>query len=393
VLRKKSKKGVPVESRVGRRATQTRATTSIIDLQLSHGTIATPAFLPDATYGFVRAVDGDDLERCGIPALVMSTFHLMQNPGSTTVKALGGLHAMASWRRPIITDSGGFQAYSLIRENPRYGSLSLKGITFRPDGSPRAFHLTPEKTIQLQLSFGSDLTICLDDCRHPDEAEGVQAESVARTIDWARRGKAEFTRLLYQQVERSAARPLVFAVIQGGVSRELRKRCAGELLEIGFDGLGFGGWPLSSAGELLADILGYTRELVPRGIPMHALGIGHPLHVVTCAGLGYDLFDSALPTRDARHGRLYSFTRRTAESDLRASAEWFRFVYVQDAKHIKASGAVYENCPCFTCARYALAYLRHLFVNKDALYTRLATIHNLTFMSEVTRLLRAMFHA
>ncbi len=358
------------------------------ELRLAHGCVCLPAFLPDATRGFVRAVDSADLERCDVPAVVMSTFHLMQNPGSSTVKALGGLHRMAAWPRPIVTDSGGFQAYSLIRENPRHGTLSSKGITFRPEGASRPFHLTAEKTIQLQVGFGSDLVICLDDCRHPDEPESVQAESVERTIRWARQGKAELARLLEQRAGRDDARPLIFAVIQGGVSRSLRKRCAEELLEIGFDGFGFGGWPFSGSGELLVDVLAYTRELVPRGIPLHALGIGHPLHVVTTAALGYDLFDSALPTRDARDGRLYGFTAPPSARDLHASTDWFRYVYVADARHTKARGGVYEGCPCDTCRQYSLAYLRHLFVNRDALYMRLATIHNLTFMAQVTRLLR-----
>src|SRR5579863_1585458 len=135
-------------------------------LQLPCGEVQLPAFLPDATLGVVRSVDSSDLERCGIQAVVMNTFHLMQRPGSSTISSLGGLHQMCGWRRPIITDSGGFQAYSLIRQNARYGSLSDRGITFQPDGSARKFHLTPEKSVQLQLSYGADLVICLDDCTH-----------------------------------------------------------------------------------------------------------------------------------------------------------------------------------------------------------------------------------
>src|SRR5947209_17737978 len=223
-------------------------------LQLSHGQLRLPTFLPDATLGVVRNVDSTDLEQCGIQAVVMNTFHLMQRPGSSTIAALGGLHRMAGWPHPIITDSGGFQAYSLIRQNAKYGYMNEKGITFRPEGSDREFHLAPEKSIQLQVASGADIVICLDDCTHVDDPFEVQQESVARTIAWAKRCKAEFDRLLQQKRLPPEKRPLLFGVIQGGGFHELRKRCAGALLEMGFDGFGFGGWPLDGKGNLLVDI-------------------------------------------------------------------------------------------------------------------------------------------
>src|SRR5438128_7354808 len=207
-------------------------------LHLPHGQLKLPTFLPDATLGVVRSVDSVDLERCGIEAVVMNTFHLMQRPGSSTVQALGGLHRMCGWQRPIISDSGGFQAYSLIRQNRRYGHLTDKGITFRPDGSGRTFSLTPEKSVQLQLSYGADIIICLDDCTHVDDPLEAQQESVHRTIAWARRCKDAFERITNQKGLAADRRPLFFAVIQGGGSHELRKRCAEALLEIGFDGFG-----------------------------------------------------------------------------------------------------------------------------------------------------------
>jgi queuine tRNA-ribosyltransferase len=329
-------------------------------LRLQHGEVELPAFFPDATHGVVRAVDAEDLERCGVPAIVMSTFHLMQHPGSSTVKALGGLHAMTGWRRPIVTDSGGFQAYSLAKKS----SLSSKGISFQPEGALRPYQLTPEKTIQLQLAYGADIVICLDDCRHADEPDDAQRLSVERTIDWAKKGRGEFDRLTSAR----RGRPLLFAVIQGGASRELRRRCADALLEIGFDGFGYGGWPLDAQGNLLADMLAYTRELIPATSPLHALGVGHPDSVAACARMGYAIFDSALPTRDARHGRLY------------AMGDGFQTVYVADEKHTKANQPIYAGCPCWVCARYPLGYLRHLFKTGDVLFQRLATGHNLSFM-------------
>lgn len=364
-----------------------RRTSSIArrNLGLPRGVIEAPAFLPDGTSGVVRSLDAGDLEACGVQAIVMNTFHLMQRPGSSTVQALGGLHAMAGWRRPIVTDSGGFQAYSLIRQNRKHGRLTDRGISFRPDGSDRAFQLTPEKTVQLQLAYGADVVICLDDCTHVDDPPATQEESVRRTVAWARRCKREFERIVAEKRLDEADRPLLFAVIQGGGSLELRKRCACALLDIGFDGYGFGGWPLDSSGNLLIDLLGYTRELVPQQIPMHALGVGHPTSIVAGAMLGYELFDSALPTRDARSGRLYAGRWEAASR----RPDWFDYNYIQDDRFIKDSRPVLDGCDCRCCARYARGYLRHLFDIKDTLAFRLATIHNLRFMSRLTEQLRA----
>jgi len=348
---------------------------TIADLRLPHGRLQLPAFLPDATRGVVRSLDSADLEQCGVGAVVMNTFHLMQRPGSSTIQALGGLHAMSGWQRPIVTDSGGFQAYSLIRQNPEYGHLSDKGITFRPDGAARRFNLSPEKSVQLQVRYGADVVICLDDCTHVDAPPEVQEEAVRRTVAWARRGKAEFERLVMDRAIAEETRPLLFAVIQGGGSRELRRRCAEELLAIGFDGFGYGGWPLDEQGNLLADVIAYTRDLVPRHLPMHALGVGHPASVARCASLGYDLFDSALPTRDARRGRLYRFDLAGDPRD-----EQFSYVYVADRKHIKSALPIDGSCDCLSCSRYALGYLHHLFKIGDTSFLRLATIHNLRAM-------------
>jgi queuine tRNA-ribosyltransferase len=351
-------------------------------LHLPHGSLALPAFLPDATRGVVRAVDSADLEAVGIPGLVMSAFHLMQHPGSSTVKALGGLHTMAAWPRPIVTDSGGFQAYSMIRQNARFGSLTDRGIVFRPNGAGKLL-LTPEKSVRMQLSYDADVVICLDDCTHPEDTDDNQRDSVRRTIAWARRCRAEFDKV----APSSSPRPLLFGVIQGGGSRDLRKRCAEALLEIGFDGFGYGGWPLTGEGELIRDMVAYTRELVPPDLPMHALGVGHPDSVVECAAMGYDIFDSALPTRDARRGRLMAY--RLPPQEMRpGGGRWWSYVYIADDKHLKDGRPVDPGCDCPTCQRYSRGYLHHLLKVKDAAYLRLATMHNLRFISRLMDAIR-----
>lgn len=353
-------------------------------LSLAHGDIRLPAFLPDATLGVVRSLDSEDLEACAIEGVVMNVFHLMQRPGSSTLTALGGLHRMAGWERPIVTDSGGFQAYSYIRARSEAGRITDDGIIWTPEGAARPYRLTPEKSVQLQLRYGADIVICLDECTHADDAAELQKRSVARTLAWARRCKAEFLRLLEGRRRGSGERPRLFAVIQGGASLDLRRACAEGLLDLGFDGFGFGGWPLDSKGGLLTEILAYTRALVPSEYPLHALGVGHPSNLIACAGMGYDLFDSSLPTRDARHGRLYTWRQDRPERD----PEGFAFLYIFDQKHARSSQPLLASCTGLCCRRYSAGYLHHLAQIKDSLYYRLATIHNLCFMTALMDQLR-----
>lgn len=357
------------------------------ELQLRDKKLLLPAFLPDATSGYVRAVDSQDLEAVRIQALVMNTFHLMQKPGSSTIQSFNGLHKFGGWQGAIVTDSGGFQAYSLIHQSDQFGTLTDRGIIFRPEGKDRKFILSPEKSVQLQISYDTDLVICLDDCTHVDAPRAEQEQSVERTLDWAERCKKEYRHQLAQRQVSDKDRPLIFGVIQGGGYPDLRKKCAEGLLEIGFDGFGYGGWPLDAQGNLLTDMVGLTRELVPPEFPMHALGIGHPVNLMRTYRLGYEIFDCALPTRDARHGRLMRY--RTPPETPLSGEEWLEYVYIQDKKHIKDSRPISEYCDCPVCAHYSLGYLHHLFKTSDWLYQRLATLHNLRFMTQLTQRLRS----
>ena len=342
-----------------------------------------PVFLPDATFGVVRSVDSADLRSIGVMGLVMNTFHLMQHPGTSTIQSLGGLHKMANWDGTIVTDSGGFQAYSLIRQNPKFGSINDKGISFLPEGSNRKYQLTPQKTIQLQINYGSNVVICLDDCTHVDEGYTEQKASVARTIKWAKMCKTEFIRLVEQKKWVDKYPPRIFAVVQGGGYKDLRKWCADELLNIGFDGFGYGGWPLDKKNALLADIIGYTREVIPREFPMHALGVGHPENVLACHALGYDIFDSAMPTRDARHGRLFTFKSEGLGPAMGLKGDWFGYKYINDEEHIRSDNPISQYCDCPACQNYSIGYLHHLFKQGDTLFMRLATLHNLRFMVQL----------
>ncbi|HEY60413.1 MAG TPA: tRNA guanosine(34) transglycosylase Tgt [Anaerolineae bacterium] len=353
-------------------------------LNIPHGKVTLPAFLPDATFGQVRGLDAQDLKSCQVQAVMMNSYHLMKKPGTSVITSQGGLHSFSGWQQPIFTDSGGFQAYSLIRRNSKFGSFSENGIIVRPEGTRKKILLTPEKSIQLQFNMGADVLFCLDDCTHVDEVQAEQEVSVARTITWARRCKQQYLQLIEQKETNQQQRPKLFAVVQGGGSKELRKKCAQELLEIGFDGYGYGGWPLDGQGNLLEDIIAYTRDLIPQEFPMHALGIGHPYNAQKSYRFGYDLFDCAMPTRDARHGRLYRFKEYTKE----LKGDWLEYVYIKDQRYIRNNEPISSSCDCITCQHNSLAYLNHLYKLGESLYIRLATIHNLRFMTRLMAILR-----
>jgi len=353
-------------------------------LQTKHGRLPLPAFLPDATKGVVRTLDSVDLEAVGVSGIVVNTFHLGVHPGATLVKRVGGVHRFVGWRGPIVSDSGGFQVYSLAKENSDWVSVSKKGLQYRRHRGDKRHILSPEKCVQQQLALGSDIIYCLDHCTHSDAAERDQRTSVEHTLDWARRCRAEFDQRTADLPV--AERPLLFGVVQGGASRALRSTCAEQLLELEFDGYGYGGWPISDEGELV-EMVHFVAELLPADAPKHALGIGKPENVVRALQAGYQMFDCVLPTRDARHGRLYVF-RPDWESRAAADNDFYEFVYIRDEQNCADDAPLDASCDCLTCSRYSRAYLNHLFTIGDATAHRLATIHNLRFYVRLFDLLR-----
>ena len=343
------------------------------ELILPHGKIKLPAFFPDGTRGVVRCVDAQDLYACGVTGLVMNTYHLMTKPGAATIKALGGLNSFTGWTRPIITDSGGFQVFSLIRENASFGEIRPNEIIFRRDGKKTV--LSPEKCIQSQLAYGSDVLMALDYCTHPDDPYERQAESVDVTIRWGKKCMDTFT----QQVKKGSGRQL-FGIIQGGNEKPLRRECAEALLDMGYKGFGFGGWPLDSAGQLTEEILAYTAELIPDGMVKYAMGVGRPENIVACARMGFTLFDCVIPTREARHNRLYVFSEEFEKpEDICLDGSFYRYHYILDDEHRRDSRPISKICDCHACVNYSRAYIRHLVSIGDSLGHRLATMHNLRF--------------
>ena len=366
-------------------------------MRTPHGDLNLPVFLPDATRAVVRALDSVDVRQCGIEAVMVNTLHLSSHPGLSTVQNAGGIHSFMGWDAPVMSDSGGYQVFSLLAQTPKAGSVTTRGFTYHLGGRKR--RLTPESCIRKQLKMRADVLFCLDHCTHPSADFSTQRQSVENTVRWARAGKHIFESMLEQREEAgvkshpvgtaAGVRPLLFAVVQGGSHEELRRECAQRLLEIGFDGYGYGGWPINDTGGLMESV-SLTAELIPSEITMHGLGIGKPNNLVRAFQLGYDSFDCVIPTRDARHRRLYAFTDSLDKVCL-DNADFFRQIYIDDERHAKQKGPVDRSCDCLCCRRYSMSYLRHLFQIGDASAARLATIHNLRFYSRLMDILRYRF--
>ncbi len=365
---------------------QPKGASMMNNLNTLHGVLKLPAFFPDATRAVVRAVDSKDIEDCGIEGLVVNTFHLLSKPGARVISGQGGIHKFMNWKGHIISDSGGFQLFSLLANSSKLGSVSKKGFVYRPNKGDGKTILTPEKCIQKQFQFASDIMVCLDYCIHPEAPYDKQKESVEYTVLWADKCKSEFDKLLREKEIDNNARPLLFAVVQGGGDFNLRRECAERLIEMGFDGYGYGGWPIV-AGNQLSETLEFVSQLLPKSKPKYALGIGKPENVVRCAEMGYSLFDCVIPTRDARHGRLYIFSEEPEGSSL-AGSDFYKCLYMMDKKHINDKRPLEEGCDCLCCRGYSQAYLHHLFKIKDALAYRLATIHNLRFYARLIDAIR-----
>jgi len=312
---------------------------------------------------------------------VMNGFHLLTKPGASVLRHFKGVNNFAGWDRPVLTDSGGFQVFSLIRENAKFGEVRRNELIFRPEGGQEKVILTPEKSIQFQFVCGSDIMMCLDYCTHPEDSYELSERSVELTVDWAGRCKIEYEKQLHTRKIPDEKRPLLFAIIQGGGYKDLRKRCAEALIEIGFDGFGFGGWPVANDGSLIEDILAYTASLMPDDKVKYAMGLGKPDGIIKCAKMGYDLFDCVIPTREARHNRLYVFN---GGDDPFAYSHY----YILDNKHRRDDRPVSESCGCPLCTKYSRAYLFHLYKVGDSLAYRLATMHNLRFYTKLMEKIR-----
>jgi queuine tRNA-ribosyltransferase len=350
-------------------------------LPTRRGDVSLPQFVPDATRAVVRGVPTSALPRSGVDAILVSTAHLASQPGSSVVRALGGVHRFMGWSGPVISDSGGFQAFSLLTGQKGLATVSDAGLSFRFSPKQRFRDLTPKTCIESQLHLGADIVYCLDYCTHPLAPDAEQEKSVGLTIRWAAECRAVFDRLTADTPPHQ--RPKLFAVVQGGQRADLRRKCADALMDLGFDGYGFGGYPIA-AGRLV-DEVELTARLLPPGSVLHGLGIGTPESLVAAWRCGYSIFDCTLPTRNARRGVLYT---HLDTQHLGGEGRVSRITRIADERWVRASGSVDPDCDCDLCTQYSAGYLAHLFRVEDSLAHTLASVHNLRFYTRLTAMLR-----
>jgi len=331
-------------------------------LHTAHGTVETPAFMPVGTLGAVKAMAPWEVEDLGAEMVLGNTYHLALRPGVEVIARHGGLHAFGGFRCAILTDSGGFQIFSLNS----LCRLDEDGVEFKShiDGSRRRFR--PEDVIALQEAFGVDVAMVLDECVAADASLEAVAGAVARTTRWARRARDA----------RRRDDQLVFAIVQGGMDTEQRERSAAELLPLGFDGYAVGGLSVGEERGLTRRVARHTVALLPEDKPRYLMGVGTPEELVRFVAMGFDLFDCVMPTRNARNGTVF-----TSEGKLA----------IRNAEHRDDVRPLDPQCACVACRRFSRAFIRHLFVSGEILAARLLTTHNLHFyLDRMARLRRAI---
>jgi queuine tRNA-ribosyltransferase len=340
-------------------------------LHTAHGTIETPVFMPVGTQGTVKGLTPHHLaQELNARIILGNTYHLYLRPGHETIERLGGLHKFASWDRAILTDSGGFQVFSLNELR----TISENGVLFQShlDGSRHLF--TPESTVDVQLALGSDIAMMLDECLPYPAEYGPTKKSTELTLRWARRGYKHFEQRIEERGEagKSTVHAL-FPIVQGGMYADLRRHCATEMLELNADGYAIGGLSVGEPRDLSLEMTEATTPVLPVDRPRYVMGVGMPEELPEYVARGVDMMDCVLPSRNARNGTLF-----TSEGRL----------VIKNSRFKDDGGALDPKCPCYTCRNFSRAYLRHLFQAGEMLFSTLATIHNLQHYLDIMRGMR-----
>ncbi|MFA7087953.1 MAG: tRNA guanosine(34) transglycosylase Tgt [Patescibacteria group bacterium] len=349
------------------------------EFKLPHGFLRTPFFMPDATRGFVKLIDNEAVKKTETKAMVVNTFHLYLQPGLKIIKKAGGIHKFMGWSGPLLSDSGGFQVFSLIHRNPGMGKITDDKVIFRSPLDGSKHELTPEKSIQIQFDLGTDMIVCLDDCPPNEFSRSDLEKAVGRTIAWAKRCKIEYEKQVKKRRLTGLKRPLLFAVVQGGAEIDLREYCAQELVKIGFDGYGFGARPVDKDGKFLEEVLRRTANFIPEKALRFALGIGTPEDIIRCAKMGWDMFDCVIPTREGRHGKLFIFSGSNRSSLKYQTININNARFAADLKPINAKSSLPE------LRNNSRSYLHHLFRINEPLGHRLASLNNLEFYQKLLK--------
>jgi len=333
-------------------------------IELPRGAIRTPAFMPVGTYGTVKAMAPEEVRETGADIILGNTFHLMLRPGTGVIEKHGGLHRFMNWPRPILTDSGGFQVWSLAERR----KITEQGVTFASPIDGSQVFMGPEESMAVQRSLGSDIVMIFDECTPYPASEQQASESMELSLRWAERSRRAH--------EGNPA--ALFGIVQGGMHENLRLRSARELVAIGFDGYAIGGLSVGEPHEERDRVLDFTVPRLPAGRPRYLMGVGRPEDIIAGVLRGIDMFDCVMPTRNARNG--YLFTRRGV-------------LKIRNARYEQDTGPIDPDCGCSTCAHYSRAYLRHLDRCNEMLGSRLMTLHNLTFYQDLMHGLRQAIDA
>ena len=315
-----------------------------------HGIVETPAFMPVGTQATVKTLTPSQLREADVQMLLCNAYHLMLRPGPDIVRALGGLHKFMNWDRPILTDSGGFQVFSLADLR----KVENEGVRFRSHLDGSEWFMTPERSIEVQEKLGADIIMAFDECLEYPAEKDKAVDAMERTLTWTARCKAA------HKLEGQA----LFGIVQGCAYRDLRIECAQRLVETGFDGYGIGGLSVGEGPELMREVLAYTTGALPENKPRYLMGVGLPEDLVDGIRLGVDLFDCVIPTRNGRNGLAF-----TSEGKVK----------IKNLRHAESSVPLDPKCDCYTCRHFTRAYLRHLFQADEILGLTLLSLHNVRF--------------
>jgi queuine tRNA-ribosyltransferase len=322
-------------------------------LHLAHGTVETPVFMPVGTQATVKGMTPEQLQALSVQILLCNSYHLMLRPGQDTIGKLGGLHGFMHWNRPILTDSGGYQVFSLSK----FRKVTDDGVSFQSHLDGTTYALTPESSMDLQVALGADIIMPLDDCLAFPATPEVAAQSMRRSMDWAARCKRRFQEL-------GATGQDLFGIVQGGVYPDWRKESAERLIEIDFPGYAIGGLAVGEPNTVMYDVVDALEPQLPQEKPRYLMGVGTPEDLVECVARGVDMFDCVMPTRHARNGWLFTHDGH---------------IVIKHAEYKEDQRPIDEKCGCPVCAQHSRAYLRHLFMAGEILSSVLNTIHNLYF--------------
>lgn len=366
-------------------------------LTTAHGVIETPFFMPIATKGAVKTLSSSDMDKLGAQILLSNTYHLLLRPGFEGMKKLGGLHKLMNWSKPILTDSGGYQVFSLSKMN----KTTEEGVKFQSHIDGARIFLTPEISMEMQKAIGSDIAMQFDDVASGVSTRERYEQAMERSLRWGARSKKHHDEILLEPVESSNSistssmnkeKQMLFGIVQGGTHEDLRTRSAEGLKEIGFDGYAIGGLSVGEPREDMFRITKHVCDILPVDRPRYFMGGGMPEEIVENVRAGVDMFDCVLPTRNARHGTLFIWNQDPSTIDYlnvdATNPTWYKKLRITNEANLYDESPIDPHCDCETCKTTSRAYLKHLFSVQELLALRLASIHNLRFYLRLMEELR-----